>query len=657
MKTILSFALSFVFAFSFAQEKAYKYGFADAETLQMTSYEKDPEAPALVLYERGAVEIKYNSEDGFYKEFTYKTRVKIFDNAAFDKATYSLRLYISDKGGYREKLTALRAQSYNMDSPPVGISMDDVMIEKKDDNHEYAKFTIPKVKEGTVFDVEYTIRSSYYYVISDWNFQSDIPKLYSEFYTKIPANLKFNGKLVGFLKFSKQDSDIEKKCVEAFYSSAADCAIDTYVMEDIPAFKEEKYMTSKKNYISHITYELRETQNFQGAKKYYTRTWEDVDHEIKTADFGKQARKENAFKKLIPNDLAALPMSIDKAKAIYYYLQNTLVWNGDYHYLFTDIDCKDAFENKKGRREELNLILYNMLKASGFEAYPVLVREREDGVATLLYPVMDEFNYLIVKLVLDEKIYYLDITDKYLPFGLLPLRALNDYGRVVDFKNDSYWDNIYISSLSTSTIFGQFEIDEEGAVTTKMSNKYTGFFAVKRRKSINSKSKDDYIESLENSLSDDNNAFVSNYRNINPTDPEKLLIESFEVEYEDDLNQDQIFLSPLDGLLYDENPFKLEERQYPVNFGYPNGYSINILVKLDDAYEVSNIPESFTYTYDNLLKVDFKVLTQGNDISFKVDFYVYKSVFQPEEYDELKKAFSKLVDINNMTLILKKVKN
>jgi hypothetical protein len=48
-------------------------------------------------------------------------------------------------------------------------------------------------------------------------------------------------------------------------------------MNDIPAFKEENYMLSKKNYISRLTFDLKSSTSYRGVVKNLTTTWEQAD--------------------------------------------------------------------------------------------------------------------------------------------------------------------------------------------------------------------------------------------------------------------------------------------------------------------------------------------------------------------------------------------
>lgn len=635
----------------YGQNVNYTFGEPDVKYLKLESYAPEPDAGALIIYERGESVIKRNKFDHTRIFYTYKVRIKIFNKSEFGKATFTIPLYKSSNGSVEQYLVSVRGRSYNIDSPLGMISTNDVYYEDYSKTVKLAKFTLPKVKEGTLFDVEYTTESPFFYSFPSWDFQSDIPKLYSEYYTKIPANYLYNMHMVGPYK-AEVDSKIEPKCLDGGSGAYADCQVNTFTMKNIPSFIAEDYMTSKENYLSKIKYELRETQNFSGIKDKITKTWKDVDHEFKTMDIGKQSRKSGAFKKLIPEDIANKPNSIDKAKEIYYYVQSKMLWDGKRNIFSNDLNVKEAFEEGKGGVADLNLALLNMLNAADFDAYMVLIRERSDGFPTLLYPVLTEFNYVIVKLVIDDKVFYLDVTEKYMPFGLLPLRALNNYGRVFNFKEESQWDNIFMNSLSTLNTFVQYSLDEEGILQMKKSEKSTGLFSLSRRERINEQNESSYLTKLENKFSKDNNAEIISYKSYNAEDLEKTLMENYEMEFEDPFVENQLFFNPFSADLNTKNPFKLKERSYPVDFGYPKAHFLKLVFKVPDNYEVTLLPEATSYEYENLLKLDFKVFKEGNTVSFDLSYYIYKSVFMPEEYDKVKEMFSKLVTIGNANLVL-----
>ncbi len=650
---ILLMALCMV-TITLAQNSNYTYGAVPIEQLKMDRYENDTTANAVIVYEKGHASIEKADYGQIRLIYTYKARVKILKKEAFDKATYEIPLYKSGKK--KKRLKYVKAIATNLGEAPVGLNKKDIYTENYSENWDVVKFTVPNVSEGTVFDVEYQVSSPFIWNFQEWEFQGDIPKLYSEYYTSIPGNYLYNIKLIGPLKLDEHTGEIKKKCLTVGRGGSADCEINTYIMKDIPAFVAEEYMTSEENYISKIEFELRESQDFTGRKYKYTKSWKDADKELRTGDdIGKQAQRAKNFKKLIPEDIMAISNTTDKAKAIYSYLQKRMTWDGKLG-IFRTIDVKKAFEARAGNAAELNLILLNMLNAAGIDANFMLVSTRKNGIATRLYPVITEFNYVVVKLDAGEKSYLLDITSKNVPFGRLPFRALNSYGRVIDFKKGSYWYDIKAGQLSLNTNYTEYRIDAEGKVTVNMLDTNTGYFAINKRAKLLKTAEDDYLEAVENNLNKVSDAEITTYKVSNKDDINTKLNEQFSIDFQENFEDDFIYMYPFIYNKHSENPFKLDSRNYPVNFGYTFGYNHKISIKIDPSYEITEIPRERDITIGkNYATLSLKSYTSANEISINMVFTINKSIFMPEEYRELKNLFSELVAIqNNMPVVLKK---
>src|SRR5690606_1654126 len=102
-------------------------------------------------------------------------------------------------------------------------------------------------------------------------------------------------------------------------------------------------------------------------------------------------------------------------------------------------DVRNAFRDKKGSVSQINISLVNALEAAKLDVKPVILSTRNNGLPTEHYPVLSNFNYVIAVLNIDGSEILLDATNKQAPFGVLPFRALNVQGRVMDFKKGSYW--------------------------------------------------------------------------------------------------------------------------------------------------------------------------------------------------------------------------
>ena len=61
------------------------------------------------------------------------------------------------------------------------------------------KITLPNVKEGSVLEFKYTIRTNNIGMLREFDFQTDIPVDYSEYKTYVPEYFIYNTKMKGFV--------------------------------------------------------------------------------------------------------------------------------------------------------------------------------------------------------------------------------------------------------------------------------------------------------------------------------------------------------------------------------------------------------------------------------------------------------------------------
>src|SRR5690606_32756737 len=104
-----------------------------------------------------------------------------------------------------------------------------------------------------------------------------------------------------------------------------DCSKLTYIMKDIPAFREESHMLAPKNYKSAINFELMQYYSTNGARQNLTKEWKDVDRELLSdRSFGGQISRENNFKHILPEIYTDGDSDEDKARKIYSYIKKQI---------------------------------------------------------------------------------------------------------------------------------------------------------------------------------------------------------------------------------------------------------------------------------------------------------------------------------------------
>ena len=521
MKKLLLLPLLFIAFYSFSQEeKSSKMGKTTLDELKMTVYEKDSTATAIVLYEHANLYLdpknNYNTRTDFYY------RIKILDAKAFDLANITINTF------KKEKVVDIKAITYNISE--IGTKQTDNLIEEKifkvEETEAWTahKFTLPNIKVGSVIEYSYS-KLSPYSGIDDWNFQSDIPKIKSEFDAAILGNYQYNIRVIGFLKLDKDKPSIDKKCVYIDGIGQGACAVYSYGMYDVPAFKEEDFMLSKKNYVARLCFDLKSYTSPRGIVEKYTTTWKEADKKLKDIFFNNQTSKKSFFKRRIPENILAIENELEKAKSIYAFIQNHFSWNEKY-WNSKDEKVKDAFDDKSGSAGEINISLFNALEAADINAELVILSTRNHGAPTTLYPVIFDFNYVIIKVQIKGKEYYLDTTDKFSPFGQVPMRTLNAKARIINFKKESNWVVLKPKINSSISSTAKLKLDEEGNFVGKLSIRRIGYAAQNQREKLHSLGNKNYIEEYEN---DHPNIEVDNYEVRFEEDLEKPLQETYDL--------------------------------------------------------------------------------------------------------------------------------
>ncbi|WP_295667999.1 DUF3857 domain-containing protein [uncultured Mucilaginibacter sp.] len=500
MRTFLILVLSFCFV-QLAAAQDFPYGQISTDELNMKKYAKDTSAHAVVLREYGKAQIAVANDDNLKVMFEYHVKIKIFDNKGFDEATKEIKLRNNDDHSLTDEVEKVTGTTYYADADGA-IKKVDFDPKKVYTTRDYKyqstfKFTMPALTNGCVIEYTYRLVRPLNLCLEHfqpWPFQSDIPKVYSEFESVIPGHFTYNASLRGYLKVTKNSSSVLNGCFST-HGASSDCSDIIYGMSDIPAFSEEEDMTSTLNYISTISFDLVDyTDPYTGTAVKETKEWKDIDYYLKSDyDFGGQLKRKDLLKDRVLPAYAGKTDDLEKAKAIYAYLQKWYKWN-DYIGYGSD-GIKKAFESHTGSVGDINMSLIIALNGAGINTEAVLLSTRENGLLNDIYPAKNKFNYIIAKANIGDKIYLLDATDPLMTFGMLPLKCLNDRGRVFNLDKPSYWIDLNLPQKETSTSMMDLTLQDDGKIKGTITNYSIGYEAYKKRVAIKKfNTTDEYVE-------------------------------------------------------------------------------------------------------------------------------------------------------------------
>ncbi|ETZ22912.1 DUF3857 domain-containing protein [Pedobacter sp. V48] len=656
---LLSIALLLSFfsvSSSYAQD--FEYARITGSDIELKNSQLDSNANAMVIREFGTAAVQLDNTTGkTYIDFEYHVRIKIFNKEGFNHGNIviPLRIYRDEEDEIKE-LKATTINFVNGQLVKTELDKKKVFNEKKNKYVLLTKFTMPNLMDGSIIEYSYRLHSPYIFNFKTWEFQSDIPKLHSEYIANIPAIYNYNVSLRGAQKLAKQNAEIKKECL-MIAGNKIDCSKMTYIMKDVPALIEEDYMTAPGNFRSAIYYELSDYVMLNGGKKSITKTWKDVDYELNSdKSFGTQMKRKDVFKELMPQILGKASDDLSKAKAIYNYIGKNIKMNG-FIGIYSENNIKSALEKHSGNTGDINLALIAALSAADLDAEAVILSTRANGVVNNLYPVISDFNYVVAKVNIGDKSYLLDATEPLLPFGLLPLHCINGNGRVINLKKPSYWQDLKASQKESTKYILNAELTADGKLKGKLTTYSLGYAALKKRQRIvAANSVDEYVEKLDEQMPGIS-ILKHSIENVDSLD--NTLVEDYEIEMKvfDNLNADQSYFNPFFINRITKNPFNLNERTYPVDMGAASEERITMIIKLPANISIIDKPKDMSMALtDNGGKYLASTSMQDDSFVFNEMLQFNKPIYESEEYLSLKEFYSRIIQSQKTDIVFKKTK-
>jgi hypothetical protein len=650
----------------------YKFGEVSKEELEETYNVLDSSASATYLYKYRKTYFQYTQGNGFQMITEIYERIKIYNQEGFDYATKSISLY--KNGSDVEEVHGLKAYTYILENGKVvDVKLDKKGVFKTEKNkyRNELKFTMPNINAGCVLEYKYRIQSSFISNVDDFVFQYDIPVKKIEAIFEAPEYLNFKQNTKGFLAITpKRDTKRDKitfrnksrsgggltgaQTTNSSYDVEFIKNITKYDLTDISALKEEPYVNNIDNYRSSIKYELSFTKFPQSTIRYYSTTWGDVVKKIyESSSFGDELDKTGYFDDDIDALLGSISDPSKRMGLIFNHVKSKVKWNNYYGYHTID-GVKKAYKDQVGSVAEINLMLTAMLQYAGLKAYPVLVSTRLNGIP--LFPTREGYNYVVTCVKLKSGNVLLDATNKYCAPNVLPFKTLNWQGRIIAEHGGSELIDLYPKKASKNTITMMATLDEEGNVEGAYRSIKTNHKALSFRERYIEANKDDFLEKLENEY---DGLEISDYQVKNELELAKPIMESYKFykESQADVIGDKLYFYPLFFLKTNENPFKLEKREFPVDFGYPSLTSYRVIIKIPEGYQIESLPEPSALALpDNLGEFKYNII-QGNAKSIQVviSTKINESIITPVYYDALKEYFNKFIQKEAEQIVLTKV--
>ncbi len=628
------------------------YGKMTQHEMSMTEYENDKDAEAIVIYDLGENYFRTDDNIGFLlvKERSFK--IKILKQSGLDYANIEIPYY--KDGSEMEEVRNIEAYTYNWDEPALSKTKLDykkIYEEKINEKWYVQKFAMPDVRLGSVIEVKYEIVTPFYFNMGEWNFQKKIPVIHSRLTYKAIPYYEYTYIARGLSKFDEFSSKALNN--EIRFGRLVYKELEyIFGMSNIPAFRDEEFISSPKNHMMSLNFQISRIYLSSGGKKDIITTWPEMAKSFMKEDyFGKYLKNcKKEAKKILPEiDLDNKSM-LEQAKAITSYVKNTYNWNGGYD-KYAILSVSDFIKQKRGNSANINLFLTGLLQEANIEANPVILSTRNHSMISKDHPFTHFFNYAITEITIDEKKYYIDATESLLDFDELPERCIHVEGLAI--KNEGKETEWIFTQQRTPSITEKKlhikPIPEENKLEIETQYIASGYAAYNYRSIYLGKE-----ENLKQNLQKRNNIIPKGEVKVDDENLDSPFSFSFSFDNNLESSSDKLFIKPFCNLSINDNPFKQTHRSLPIDLLYFRGESYNTIIDIPAGYKVEYLPRASNVS-NKTIELSYLAKEEDNKIVVTANYMFKKNIYQAEEYMLLKGVFTSIIQRFSDMIILSKI--
>lgn len=641
-----------------AQPEKISWGKVSKKELAMQACDFDQEASAMVLFD--VAELKFDHARAETKRiFERHKRVKLFKRAGFEYADIEIILPKS------EKMSNFKAQIFSPDGSKHTLRNADFFEEDLDDEWRSTRFTFPAVEEGAVFEFKYTLTSESFTQLPRWYFQTDIPVRWSEYYLEIPEWFNYVFLRQGD-KFDVEEYNTRFERVsvnvtrsEAMQSDFVDVSVNVvqsrYAMENVPALKAEPYMTTPNNHRMGVQFQLSSIKWPNSSIIPVLVSWEDVAFRLHNNDkFGGQYERKLSYNnawKAISSYVESADTDLKKAEIIYLFVSTSMATDG-HEGILVRKNINRCFKEQQGSASEINLLLLGLLKEAGIEAYPVLSSTRDYGKSVESYPIVSQFNHVMVAALLNGSLTIMDAGNPFRPMGFPRVKALN-YRAWMAHPTNPRWLPVSPPGSNSTTMF-RGKLHKEGTLSGSFKGRYDGYNAIEHRTKLRGNESEVYWQQHFSE-----SGLAIQFDSVR-TENEGSITETLSMDSHCTLTDvartsgSLMYLNPIFIKFFEESPFTLEERSFPVEIPYPLKTQFIFQVELPEGTEIDELPEGVNLMLEGGgMALRYSVSIGGNILSINYIVEVTRLQFLPSEYGAIKEFFNILLSKQAEQIVLR----
>lgn len=421
----------------------------------------------------------------------------------------------------------------------------------------------------------------------------------------------------------------------------------TWEQKDIPALKEEPLMPNMQDIgtVVHVS----TMKSWDDVARWYsdlvTLALED-DYEVK-----------EKYAELFP--AGKTYSQREKAMIIYDYIVRNISYSSVpfRQSAFVPQKPSKTINTRLGDCKDLSALFVSLARMAGLHAHLLLVDTRNEGQKQMLLPMV-EFNHCIVKVGIDGKEYYLELTDNNLPFGSLPNNIINALSLEIPYKDEkitgatlkpiktAHRTRDMVKRTMQITITGE-DLNVEtravktGALSSSMRDQYKSLSAEKQREDMEKAVSRDY----KNPVKVDRVSFSG----LDRLDDSVSYVYSYTVKNEVvELGDMGMIKVPYTDVIATLDKFTLDKRAFPIEYwSYENTdeYETIIRLKAPPGKQFFELPKDESVSFKNSRYSLRFIKEKPDELTIIRKASLVRENIAPADYAAFKEFFNRIVKV------------
>ena len=625
-----------------------KYGAVSDAEIDLTVYEPDTAAVAVMLYREYTMELIIDNAGRIAKEINVHERIKVLKEDGKKYGDYSF-LYIS-ANNMKENYTGVKVETFNRENGKVVRTK---MSKKFDFDEKYAEdvrrrsFSAENVKVGSVIEVAYKFTSPRYFDIDNIDVQLSIPVNQTHIEAGAAEYFTLNRTQRGSVVTQYRKSDRVVSLGSGGSSYRID--IDIYDAVNVPALPSEPNNYCPSQYRSTILYDMSGVIIPGSVYESISMKWTDVDKAISESDIFNVCKGK--FREAKELEAALTGVEGDEARivAVRNYIADKVKWN-EKSELVPD-GAREILKQGSGSDVDINALTASALNTLGYVAEPVMIRRRTSGMLMDYHISLKSFDTFILRVSKPDgsQSWYLDAAREEGYLNVLNPFFLVENARLIHLNGTGEWVNLTNLASSRVTELVKANVAADGTLlgNVTIAGNNEDSYSIKAHYN-DFDSEDAYLEEIES----DEGIDIVQFDIQDEYGPKVDITYDFE---KDCGTGDLLYIQPILSQFHSDTAFRKEERKLPVDFPYPTSIYYTFILEIPEGYAVEELPQSQNLTCPPVNgRIQF--MAQQNGILINVVYRVTmgKTLVLPEQYADLRLFWETAVGIEKSTIVIKK---